>query len=382
MNKHHQGDLAALKCAHPIEEIVGQTVQLKRVGKGYIGLCPFHAERTPSFYVYPDPLTGGSWYCFSARCQRGGDVFTFVQMRDGLTFRQAVAYVQGLAPAAARRPTGGHGHGQAPRQRTPADEQRRALQVAVDLYARRLWQTRSYPGRRYLEQRGITEHTARAYRLGYCSGEDHIEFAAELRRLHIPLQAAKDIGLIDGVTGCERFAGRMTIPELRGGQVRWLTGRHLQDVPDKYLNIYGPRHILGADTVYGAAEIIADEGPFNWLTLCQWHLPAFAFTGGSLPEEGMQWLQAARRIYLPFNRDQAGWSATCRLAPHLDGHAEIITLPSRWHDHEINDINDLHCASADPYAGYHLFRHCGQAALPWNDAYLDLDFHDLPIVLP
>jgi DNA primase catalytic core len=373
-----QPDLVALKRAHPLEAIVGQTVQLKREGKAYKGLCPFHPERTPSFFVYPDPETGGHWYCFSARCQQGGDVIAFLQRRDGLTFHQAVAYLHHLAP-------GNHlasGGVRQQRPRTPVDEQRRALQVAVDVYARRLWQTRGYPGRAYLTRRGITERTARAFRLGYCSGEDLADLVAELQRLHIPAQAAQDIGVIDGKTGRERFAGRITIPEIRGGQARWMTGRHLHEVSDKYLNIYGPRHILGADAVYGMAAIIGDEGPFNWLTLCQWDLPAFSFTGGSLPDEGRQWLTTARTIYLPFHRDQAGWSATCRLAPRLDGRAEIITLPQQWHGRNLNDVNDLHCAGVEPYDGYHLFKHCGRAALPWNDAFLNRDFHDLPIVLP
>jgi DNA primase len=100
-------DIAALKRAHPIEDIVEQTVHLRREGKGYRGLCPFHTERTPSFFVYPDPATGGIWYCYSARCQRGGDVITFLRLRDGLSFREAVAYLQKPGRASPRLSSGG-----------------------------------------------------------------------------------------------------------------------------------------------------------------------------------------------------------------------------------------------------------------------------------
>lgn len=372
-----RAEMDALKRTHPLEDIVSQTVQLVREGKAYKGLCPFHAERTPSFFVYPDPDTGGRWYCFSARCQQGGDVFKFLQLRDSLDFPQALAYVRDVALPVGHTP---RAHTK-PRTWTPVDEQHRALQVAVDLYARRLWQTRGHPGRQYLAQRGITEHTAREYRIGYCSGEDLTALLRDLQGLNISAQAAKDIGVLDATTARERFAERIIIPEMRGGQARWMTGRHVRDVQNKYLNVYGPRHILGADTIYGVGEIIGDEGPFNWLTLCQWRLPAFSYTGGSLPEEGYQWLHAARRIYLPFNRDQAGWDATRRLAPKLEGRAEIVCLPARWQGRDLNDINDLECASATPYEGYHLFTLCGRAALPWHDRYLTMDFPDLPIVM-
>ncbi|MBA3822379.1 MAG: hypothetical protein H0X24_00585 [Ktedonobacterales bacterium] len=92
-------DVAALKAAHPLEDIVGLTVNLVRDGKALKGLCPFHHERTPSFFVFPDPITGGRWHCFGASCARGGDVFTYLHLRDGLSFREAVAYLQQCDPA-------------------------------------------------------------------------------------------------------------------------------------------------------------------------------------------------------------------------------------------------------------------------------------------
>ena len=82
--------LARLRDALPISEIVGRSVQLKRKGRTYVGLCPFHFEKTPSFTVYPDHA-----YCFG--CGWHGDVFRFVMEHDSQTFTDAVAYLAGLA---------------------------------------------------------------------------------------------------------------------------------------------------------------------------------------------------------------------------------------------------------------------------------------------
>src|SRR5215813_8706800 len=67
-------------------EQIGGVVELKKSGKAFKGLCPFHGERTPSFYVFPET---GTWRCFG--CNEGGDVFTFFEKQQGLDFREALA---------------------------------------------------------------------------------------------------------------------------------------------------------------------------------------------------------------------------------------------------------------------------------------------------
>src|SRR5215468_9789651 len=68
-----------------IVEQIGGIVELKKSGKSFRGLCPFHGERTPSFYVFPET---GTWRCFG--CNEGGDLFTFVEKQQGLDFREAL----------------------------------------------------------------------------------------------------------------------------------------------------------------------------------------------------------------------------------------------------------------------------------------------------
>ena len=80
------GIVAEIKSKLPVADVVGETVSLKRAGTVSKGLCPFHAEKTPSFIVSPDRET---WHCFG--CGEHGDIFTFLMRRDGLDFREALS---------------------------------------------------------------------------------------------------------------------------------------------------------------------------------------------------------------------------------------------------------------------------------------------------
>ena len=80
--------IEAIKAKIDVAEEVGLVVALRKSGKSFQGLCPFHNERTPSFYVFPESQT---WRCFG--CNEGGDVFTFVEKQQGLDFRDALYYL-------------------------------------------------------------------------------------------------------------------------------------------------------------------------------------------------------------------------------------------------------------------------------------------------
>src|SRR6266700_2801582 len=80
--------IGAIKAKIDVAEEVGLVVALRKSGKSLQGLCPFHNERTPSFYVFPESQT---WRCFG--CNEGGDVFTFVEKQQGLDFRDALHYL-------------------------------------------------------------------------------------------------------------------------------------------------------------------------------------------------------------------------------------------------------------------------------------------------
>src|SRR5213595_414638 len=106
-----------------VVDVISQTVQLKRSGRSYKGLCPFHGEKTPSFYVFPET---GTWKCFG--CGEGGDVFTFVQKRENLEFVEALRLLAARAgvelPARESRP---------PEEQAVEDRLRAAL-ASAELY--------------------------------------------------------------------------------------------------------------------------------------------------------------------------------------------------------------------------------------------------------
>ena len=152
---------AEIKSKLPVAELIGETVALKRAGSAFKGLCPFHAEKTPSFIVSPDRET---WHCFG--CGEGGDIFTFVMKRDGLEFREALTRLAEKA-------------GVELSERTAQEDRRKrrlreALEAAIAWYREVLLQTpqgeraRRLPGGARL-QRGNARplrHRLRAEQLG------------------------------------------------------------------------------------------------------------------------------------------------------------------------------------------------------------------------
>jgi DNA primase len=149
------GIAAEIKSKLSVLDIVGETVQLKRAGSAYKGLCPFHAEKTPSFIVSPDRE---SWKCFG--CGAGGDIFTFLMRRDGLDFREALARLAEKAGVELSERTA-----QEDRHRRRLRE---ALEAAIAWYREVLLQTpQAEAARSYLAERGFTTETLEKFGIGY-----------------------------------------------------------------------------------------------------------------------------------------------------------------------------------------------------------------------
>jgi DNA primase len=149
------GIAAEIKSKLAVADVVGETVALRRAGSVLKGLCPFHAEKTPSFIVTPERE---SWRCFG--CGEGGDIFTFLMRRDGMDFREAL---QSLADRA----------GVELSERTAREERRRkrlrdALEQAIAWYREVLLQThQAEQARSYLAERGLSEETLERFNIGY-----------------------------------------------------------------------------------------------------------------------------------------------------------------------------------------------------------------------
>jgi DNA primase len=341
-------EIDAIKAEHPIERVVASYgVALTRLGARLVGLCPLHVETHPSFTVVPD---AARFYCFG--CHQGGDVIDLVCQLEQVSFPQALERLAGSAPLrhsdrlqAHRTAAERVGRSQRCLQARASPAGQVVLQVATLVYHQTLMETPA--AQTYLARRGVGEEVARRCRLGYCAGT---QLVGELRRQGVPMEAAWAVGLLVGRVGQgrpehleghevrERLAGRLTIPEMRGGQALWLTGRLVEEAIDapRYMSLPGPRPLLGLEAIAGRRAVIGVEGSFDWLTLVSWGLPGFAALGGSLSAEALAALDGAQVIYLAFDRDSPGQRAAQALATRLGGRARLVALPDG-----VNDVNDL-----------------------------------------
>src|SRR6266581_3926493 len=153
-------DIAAVRERSPIDEVVGEYLQLRNAGGGSLkGLCPFHEEKTPSFNVTP---ARGLFYCFS--CAEGGDAIRFVQKIDGLSFVEAVERLAARAGGDLRYAQGGYVPGQEQSQRRRLIDAHRA---AAEFYAERLGGSDAAPARAFLAERGFELADAQRFGVGY-----------------------------------------------------------------------------------------------------------------------------------------------------------------------------------------------------------------------
>jgi DNA primase len=157
-------DIALVRERSPIDEVVGEYLQLRNAGGGALkGLCPFHDEKTPSFNVTP---SRGLWYCFS--CADGGDVLKFVEKIDNLSFPEAVERLAARAGIELRYEQGGRVPGQEQSQR------RRLLaahQAAAEFYSERLSGVGAVSAREFLSGRGFDLTDAERFSIGYAPAE-------------------------------------------------------------------------------------------------------------------------------------------------------------------------------------------------------------------
>ena len=212
-----------------IVDLVGQFVNLKRAGENWKGLCPFHAEKTPSFMVHPKK---GIFHCFG--CGVGGDAFGFLMRQDRLQFPEAVRVLAERAGVAL--PT---------ERRTEVDGQREALfktmALACEFYQDALWNRPEGEGaRRYLDSRGVAPDMARRFALGYApEGWDHL--LGFMKGRGVTEEQLVQVGLVlprqTGSGSYDRFRGRLLFPIKDGqGRVVAFGGRAMGTEDPKYLN--------------------------------------------------------------------------------------------------------------------------------------------------
>ncbi|MGC8863711.1 MAG: DNA primase, partial [Armatimonadota bacterium] len=209
-------------------DIISQDVRLRKSGRYFVGACPFHVEKTPgAFKVNPERQI---WKCFS--CQEGGDVFSYVQKRDNLSFQEALEWLARRAGVTLER------REQAARAHSEKERLFWANEVACEFFRSAL--AKSARAQEYIARRGLTQSTVEKYRLGYAP-ESWDALLDYLSRKQVTTAEAVKAGLIvprESSQGFyDRFRDRLMFPIFdTSDRVIAFGGRTLGDDPAKYLN--------------------------------------------------------------------------------------------------------------------------------------------------
>ncbi len=241
--------LDELRARTPMAALVGRKVKLARSGKSWKGCCPFHGEKSPSFYVYDD-----GYHCFG--CGAHGDAIGFVMQAEGAGFIEAVERLAGEAGLDVPKPS--PQAAEAERERLDLNG---VLEVAADSFVRRLHEREGREALAYLRGRGLTDETIARFGLGW-SGEGRGALVAELGRGGIEPTRMAEAGLLqsrdDGAVR-ELFYNRVMFPiRDRRGRVISFGGRALGDAKPKYIN--GPETAVYAKSRTLYALDLAREG--------------------------------------------------------------------------------------------------------------------------
>ncbi|MGE3075507.1 MAG: DNA primase [Dehalococcoidia bacterium] len=298
-------------------EYIGRITPLQKSGRSFKGLCPFHTEKTPSFYVFPDR---GTWRCFGS-CGEGGDIFTFVQKRENSDFRAALRTLAAEA--------GIELSAEDSRKRTHNERLAATMSAAVDYYQRCLREPGGEAAMAYLtEKRGIEQRTIDTWRLGWAP-EGWRGLRDFLRNRGYEDNDMIGAGLLiegeNGREGYDRFRGRVIIPIANErGEFIAMGGRGLQGEEPKYLNspqtdlfdkgrtLFGLNIAAPAIREQGTAIVV--EGYMDVLGPWQAGFPNVVATmGTSLTENHAALLKRfAKRIVLAMDPDAAGLAAAER----------------------------------------------------------------------
>ena len=321
MARFGQSEIEEVRTRADIVEVIGTQVRLRRAGRNFVGLCPFHNEKTPSFSVNQER---GLFHCFG--CGAGGTVFDFLMRIEGLTFPEAMQSLAKQYGITLPGWTADDGT-----RLGPADSERASMlaanQVAAEFYAHVLWNTSDGElARDYLKTRGITGETARAFMLGFAPPRA-ANVVAVLQKRGL-LEPALKLGLAkkdESGTAYDMFRARLMFP-IRDAQGRVIAfgGRVLDNRLPKYINSAESPLYSKARALYGLAEArqtiskadraIVVEGYIDVIALWQAGFKeTVASLGTALTVEQLRLLSRyTRNILACFDGDEAGRKASLR----------------------------------------------------------------------
>lgn len=331
--------------------LIGERIPLKRAGRGFKGLCPFHNEKTPSFNVNDEK---GIYHCFG--CGEGGDAFKFLMKFEGLSFQEAVESLAARAGVTLPSPD------MAPSERAAMDAQAvhrkqllRVNQIAMEHFQAALADPlRGARAREYLASRGIISEIFKQHFLGYADDS----WDALLRHLEqkgAPVKLAVELGLLKARQGggqYDFFRHRLIFPILSSrGEVLGFGGRYLEGGSEKekgakYLNspdspIYHKSNCVygldrSAQAIRSKDSVVLVEGYMDFIALHQAGIENVAAPLGTALTEGHVALlrRLTTNMILVFDGDEAGQRAAIRALPLFieSGLAPRVVVLPTGHD--------------------------------------------------
>ncbi len=320
-----------------IVEIIGQYVQLSKSGRTYRAPCPFHSEKKPSFFVYPEQQT---WHCFGA-CNTGGDVFSFIMKKEGLDFGEALrllAEKTGVTiPSLAK---------------TEAEDKARERMIQINQAAAQYYHnlllnaTEADEARNYLEKRGLTAKSFTDFQLGYSlSGWDSAK--QYLLQRGYEEKELIEAGLVIQAEGTgkirDRFRHHIMFPIMDDrGRVTGFGARVLDNTLPKYINSPQTRIFDKSGSLYGihlakspirqAGMAVLVEGYMDVIIAHQYGFTnVIAPMGVAITERQVSQIKKlTRSVALALDPDIAGEEAAMRCVGYensLDTEVKVITLP-------------------------------------------------------
>jgi DNA primase len=349
LNEVDLNELEEIKNKIDIVEYIGKYVTLKQAGRNFKGCCPFHNEKTPSFMVSPEKQI---FHCFG--CGKGGDVFTFTEEIEGVDFPTALREMAEKAGVKLPERSGA--------RREPTDKLFEINNQACELYEKELWSERNKKVLKYLLDRGMSEKTIKAFRLGFAPSSGDIVIK-ELGSIGYTNEELLKAGIVkESARGGQdsrlrdQFFNRITFPIMNaGGRVVGFTARVLDDSLPKYVNtpetaIYHKSSVLfgfdkAKEQIRKQNHVIIVEGQMDAIFSYQAGVKnVVASSGTALTEAHLDLIKRfTKNIKMSFDVDMAGQSATRRaieLAWERDFNIKVIAVP------EGKDPADL--VKADP----------------------------------
>ena len=355
-------EVAAIKARLPIEELVGQYCTLKKKGRNFVCVCPFHNDTHPSFLVSPDK---GIAYCFV--CQSGGDIFSFYQAVEGVDFRQAIKDLADRTGVTLEQRSGGS----TSVQKDEKDQLRSCLQDVLSFYRE---QAKTHtPAQEYIRKRGLSKESVDSFDIGFAPDSFSETYQHLLKKGHskkeiIDTSLAIQKDLQEGKM-YDRFRNRIMFPiHDHNGHLVAFGGRTIGDDDAKYINssegpLYNKSRVLyglhkAKEKMRETKQVILVEG---YLDVIACHAIGItnvvAVSGTALTEEHVLLLKRyVETVVLCLDQDQAGKDAASRsfeLCAPQGLAVNAVSLPTKDPDEmaasEPDRLRDILSSGGIPY---------------------------------